>query len=473
MPVDETTGLRVTERRRSSLAVVIITYNRPEYLSELLKSLIPQTQDYPVELVVIDNGSAIPVEPEIRSLISRVQGSAMVLRENENLMSLSRIERALDLVEADFILLPGDDDVLLPNYLATMSALAETSPDVMLIACGMSHIDGQGREIGAPMLPPEFPDEITALSSLLVRNPYALPASGFRKSAINLARVPPSRTAFDWWLWIQCWLKGRAAVSRNVCVQYRQHAGQEQRSYTRDEFELDGARMLASVVSSQEFHDALSQWSGDDYLRFATRILQSEGLNGGEPQWGPLLQLIAVQVLSDRLATTTSAELYAQASAHAGVTPTPTAISSFTRGSLPASLPRSTWSRVALHASWKTQCELSMAWRTYLMMPEIGRGRIRVTVKCSCLHGSGTAHTLRIEIQRRDAAIKRHLLICQDPSEAASLPLRQALDHAISAQGGLHTGSSMEQRIIRTYRKARGNRAFGFLERGYRRLLRR
>jgi glycosyltransferase involved in cell wall biosynthesis len=432
--------------------VVIVAYDRPAYLGLLLESLAAQRDAAPFDVVVVDNGSSPPLAESVQVHLERLGPGARIVREPSNRLSPDRWQRALDATSATMILVPGDDDVAEPGYVATMQRLATAG--VALVSGGVREIDADGRFLGIGASPSTFPSQPVALARLLTSNGYWMPASGFHRDAVDLSQAPLVRSTFDWWLWMQCWLTGPAAVTSDPVIRYRRHSGQHANYYPSQTFALDAVRMLLSVLDSDRFRAVVAGWTREEADMFADTILAGPGPIVGDARWGTLVQVVAAERLVGRASPPHVAELHAQAAAQAGSP----ASSGELRLLAPegVGLPPATWSRVPITATWPADCALAQQWAAYLAIPSSGRAEVVITATCAC--GRGRAHLLRIEGLRPDGTGEFRLTLQGPPSDSASGPLLDAIGTMTGRPHGFAPIASIEARIIDAVRRLRGGR---------------
>ena len=218
--------------------------------------------------------------------------------------------------------MPGDDDVALPNFIQTMTGLASQGPTVSMISTGYQLIDGAGRILDSSRGVKPFGGQAEALAHLLTGATYALPASGVRIKTVDWGAIPASRTGFDWGTWFQAWLVGEAAIDPTPTLQYRIHPGQEQHDYGTASSRLDATRTLLSVVTSTSFKERASSWSTRERTLFIDYVLSGSGPLHGDARYGAIVQLVLADVMKSIGEGHQATQLFAQASAHAGVVPT-------------------------------------------------------------------------------------------------------------------------------------------------------
>lgn len=438
--------------RAGTVAVVLVAYDRPAYLGLMLDSLAAQQGAAPFDVIVVDNGSTPPLAESVQAHLERLGPGARIVRESANRLSPDRWQRALDATDATMILVPGDDDLAEPDYVGTMQRLATAG--IALVSGGVREIDAEGTFLGTGATPATFPCQQVALARLLTSNGYWMPASGFHRDAVDLAHAPLVRSTFDWWLWMQCWLAGPAAVTADPVIRYRRHTGQHANYYPSQTFALDAVRMLLAVLDSDRFRTVVAGWTREEADLFADTLLAGPGPIVGDARWGTLVQIVAAERLVGRASPPRVAELHAQAAAQAGSP----ASSGELRLLFPegVGLPAATWSRVPITATWPGDCVLAQQWARYLAIPASGRAEVVLTASCAC--GSGGAPLLRVEGRRPDGTGEFHLTLDGEPSDSAAGPLLDAIGTMTGRPHGFAPVASVEARVIDGVRRLRSGR---------------
>lgn len=452
---------KVSDKLRDEplFSIVVLSYNRSAYLREFLKSLLEQESSESYELILLDNGSDTDLAPRMQDLLVQLPGSVSLIREKHNHLSPARWKQAANLATGQFVLTPGDDDVLKPNYLSTMAALAQSESQITMLSGAVQVIDAKGRLVGKDISPAVFTSQAEALSRLIARDEYPMPGSGFRRDAVDLSEAPLTRTAFDWWLWIQCWMTGHAAVTQDSVVLYRQHDGQEQRHYGRQRFRTDAARMLMATLHSEQFRSVVDAWTQDDLEQFSSTLLQSTGPMYGDTRWGPLVQMALVDLLRERLPESVITDLYAQATSQAGTIVSVGDLQTLMASPMAqAQLPRMTWSRVPVVANWEATCDLATAWSDYLQLPTSGTREIVVEFQCRCATQPQEGHELDVVLRRRDTASTVRLRLAETPNDAAAAPLLEAVGVLRGRPHGFEVSTTAEAMVVSAVQRFRTSR---------------
>lgn len=116
------------------ISIAMATYNGAQYLQEQLNSFLRQTR-LPDELVVVDDCST-DATMEILSGFAAIAPFAMVVARNDyNLGVIKNFEKALTICVGDVIFLSDQDDVWLPEKIATQSQFLEQNQDCAIVLC--------------------------------------------------------------------------------------------------------------------------------------------------------------------------------------------------------------------------------------------------------------------------------------------------------------------------------------------------
>lgn len=100
---------------RPTLSVTIPTYNRNHVLYETVSELLRYSPNE-VEIVILDNGSDIPVADTLSSLLSDYPGRSIAIHRNiRNLGVSANLLRCYEKATGEWIWLLGDDDQLHPD----------------------------------------------------------------------------------------------------------------------------------------------------------------------------------------------------------------------------------------------------------------------------------------------------------------------------------------------------------------------
>lgn len=129
-------------RSEWTVAVIVPTKDRPQFLDEAIASALVQTHA-PHEIIVVDDGSAVPVDAN--ALRQRHGDKVAVLRNATNRGLAYSRNRGVDACAAEFVLHLDDDDLLAPDALEACLHAWELIPGVELVMFG---VEGFGARAG-------------------------------------------------------------------------------------------------------------------------------------------------------------------------------------------------------------------------------------------------------------------------------------------------------------------------------------
>jgi glycosyltransferase involved in cell wall biosynthesis len=154
------------------VTIGIPTYNRASLLRESIRSALTQSyEDF--RLLVCDNASEDDTQKVVRSFDdSRIE----YVRSDRNVGMIRNFNRVIDLADADAVVLLSDDDVLYPEYLASVVPVLSSHSSVGVVHTALDLIDEESRVIEPAMtlLDPEGPVTVESGARYLERSMQSL-----------------------------------------------------------------------------------------------------------------------------------------------------------------------------------------------------------------------------------------------------------------------------------------------------------
>jgi glycosyltransferase involved in cell wall biosynthesis len=123
------------------VTVAIPTYNRERYLGQAIQSVLDQTYT-DLELLIVDNASSDNTEKLVKSLSDT---RLRYVRNDFNMGIIANWNRAVELSQGEYLLILGDDDKLLPRFLATSVEILDEYPTVAFTFSHCNKVDELGR----------------------------------------------------------------------------------------------------------------------------------------------------------------------------------------------------------------------------------------------------------------------------------------------------------------------------------------
>jgi glycosyltransferase involved in cell wall biosynthesis len=206
------------------VTVLIATYNRARYLDECLNSILAQSVA-PSEVIVIDDGS----DDATPAVVSRCAPRVRYLRQ-DNGGKARALNRALPEVSGDYVWIFDDDDVALPDSIATRLRVLESRPEIGFVVSGHyfgeDAADGRIIRVAEHRLPDKLAEDelritlmtgcFVTMQSMLVRADVLRRAGPFD---VTLAR------AQDYDMMLRLAAETRFALLRESTYIFRRHAG--------------------------------------------------------------------------------------------------------------------------------------------------------------------------------------------------------------------------------------------------------
>src|SRR4051794_22958730 len=125
------------------VSILIPTYNRPRYLREAVDAALAQTYRN-LEVLVFDNG-AMPETLGVAEDAARRDNRVRFKRNDRNLGMSANFNALADAAQGEFAVAIGDDDRLLPDFLAQLVQRME--PRVRVVFSNQYLIDAGGKRL--------------------------------------------------------------------------------------------------------------------------------------------------------------------------------------------------------------------------------------------------------------------------------------------------------------------------------------
>lgn len=265
----------------AKFSVCIPSYNRAKYLRQVLDSVISQ-KEYLHEIVICEDKS--PQREEI-GVIAReyqeIHGDLIVYHENVTNLGFDRnLRQLLQTASGDYCIFLGNDDVLCPGALKTMTELVARNENVGVILRGYGWFKGTPDNIVQTVK--YFPDErlmpagIDSLSFFFRRSCTLAGLTVARQPAIEL-----ETSEFDGSLFYQLHLVGNIILKYNgvftpeiiaLCRDDETpdfgHSSAEKGKYTPGEYTIDARiHMMTGIVTIAAAIDKKNKGALEGVLR--------------------------------------------------------------------------------------------------------------------------------------------------------------------------------------------------------------
>ena len=209
--------------------VFVITYNRSEYLKEMIKSILNQSfKDF--NLIILDNGSTDSTTQVINTFKDR-----RVFCFKEEVNSREFLNLPFSISKSEYFLIAHDDDFLEPNFLEYQIKILDRDKEINLIASKINLIDEKGIKLNK--IRPRIRGTKTWDKHRFI-NTYFLkgdiipcPAIIFRRTFVQERQLSfefKVGPAVDLFLLFKCNLfDGKIVLSNKALYNYRLHQSQD------------------------------------------------------------------------------------------------------------------------------------------------------------------------------------------------------------------------------------------------------
>lgn len=249
------------------VSVIIVTYQRLNYLKETIQSVLNQSFKN-IEIVVTSDGYESDVEQHVNELKEMGYSISYCFTEHCGYPAKPR-NLALSKCQGEYIAFCDDDDLWEKDKISKQFAFLSEHPEYILCATNRRTIDSNNKpldERNLKWLPKNNFNKIIFLtnyitySSVMARKKYIIQANAFKDDS-------RFRAVEDYHLWIKLSQMGKFGVLQSVETYYRVHASNISKSL------LEGNKKLLLV-----FKDAFPElnisalWKNLAYLLVYSKI---------------------------------------------------------------------------------------------------------------------------------------------------------------------------------------------------------
>jgi hypothetical protein len=223
-------------RPKPLLSVLIATYNRAGYLTKAVASVLNQSYSN-FTLKIVDDASTDDTPEVIRSIDDP---RLVSYRQPSNRGWLGNCNSALEGIGTKYVLMLGDDDIMMPGGLERAIAVLEAHPNVGMVHTSLNVIDSEGRqqradtnwtanlsadtlETGPAFIRTSMLHGCRVCASTVMMRTSALPEVPF---------LPADGPAADVGLWLRIALDWDVYFLATPSVNYRVHAGSDSANWS-------------------------------------------------------------------------------------------------------------------------------------------------------------------------------------------------------------------------------------------------
>ena len=239
--------------------VLLPFYGDPALMRLAVRSILDQDlSDF--RLVVVDDGYP---DPTIATWFADLGDERVEYHRNEaNLGANRNYARALNLARGEHVVVMGADDLMLPNFLRTVTEALTQFPEAAVVQCGVEVVDERGtvvrprvdemkRRLTPRATEPTLLQGEPLMASLLRGNWTYFPSLCWRTDVIrDIGFRPDFHVVQDLGLLVDVLLEGGAlALHPTVAFQYRRHTGSDSAVKTLQGSRFDEERRYFDLIA--------------------------------------------------------------------------------------------------------------------------------------------------------------------------------------------------------------------------------
>lgn len=222
----------LTMSNQDLVSVIIPTYNRANYIVKSLQSVLTQTYRN-LEVIVVNDGSTDETKTKLEPFLDRIS-----YFEKTNGGKSSALNLGLEHISGDFVWVFDDDDVALPELVASHLSVFELQPEVGFVYSGYAFFEGNDADNVIETVEATSHPEAEMVGQLLCGNFISGVSVVVRRKCYDRVGIYDERLirAQDYDMWIRLARAGyKAGVIRRPMVRVRKHDGL--RGSEKDRFE--------------------------------------------------------------------------------------------------------------------------------------------------------------------------------------------------------------------------------------------
>jgi glycosyltransferase involved in cell wall biosynthesis len=208
------------------ISVAMCTFNGEKYLCEQINSILLQTL-VPDEIVICDDGSTDGTK-EILKAFARCHPFIKAHFNPSNLGCTKNFEQAIRKCKGDLIFLADQDDVWLPEKVATITNEFERRPKVKMFFTDAYVANEQLTPEPESLWDTLYFEPQKFTKGIIFRQNLVTGATmAFRKEALTLSFPFPAAVVHDDWLAYTIAVRYPVGLIEKKLIYYRQHHGQQ------------------------------------------------------------------------------------------------------------------------------------------------------------------------------------------------------------------------------------------------------
>ena len=278
------------------VSVIIHTYNREDYISETIESVLAQTyKDF--EIIVIDDGSTDNTKKKLERFNSKIK----IIEQKNSERAVSR-NNGIKAASGKYISILDSDDLWAENKLDEQVKILDSMQDVILVYGQCERINEKNQKIKSAKRQKEGYSG-NVFKELLLRNFIVSPTPVFKReffektSGFETRYIPYE----DWEFWLRLSLLGKFYFINKPLAFYRIHPEQSVKSAKAEKIEEVTTSLLKDSFKLTDISDPLKRKAlGTANLRFCYWYLLAGDIKSAKEKINNAINLYPRFVLDPR-----------------------------------------------------------------------------------------------------------------------------------------------------------------------------
>lgn len=302
------------------ITICLVTKGREQYIDQVLDSFLPFVEDPDVDIFLVDNGSDSLCERKLAEWQSTHASNCKLFRFATNVSDYSSIWPVILDANIDWIVMPGDDDQLRPEFLKEWKTAVVENPNLVAFASSAMVMDDQGK-LSDVVLHPAVANSKSKMDQVATafHGPaFIWPCLIFRVSRVD-SEVPSSRYAFDWWVGLNLLISGDVESTTSIGINYRVHSVQETNLAPLRRKFFEGALWLEDFIWGKPFVRWVESLTDRERIVFWEAVLMKRPIYGDALFGGALMFSLARILINTAEDTSTRSRIVGELASHNGV----------------------------------------------------------------------------------------------------------------------------------------------------------
>lgn len=232
----------------NTITVVIPTYNKADFISQTIESVLQQTYEN-FEIVIIDDCSGDKTEQVVQKYLSE---KIRYFKHSKNLGPGATFNDGIKKSNTDYITLIASDDILLPNHLELVINTFESDKELEVLFPQLKVINERNEDLKQIIRAP-FDDKYKLLNHLFYQgNDIPSPGIAFRKRMFK--KISPYNTnlilVHDYDLNVRCLMQTKVLTLPIATVLYRKFSNNANLSGNTEWYKLCRKIELKTVLNN-------------------------------------------------------------------------------------------------------------------------------------------------------------------------------------------------------------------------------